>query len=194
MKYYKNLPLYEIEFDDELSVFNNVSIVCQPAIEEGFIRLSKQADTKIQLKINEESRVITGPALIPSQPIYRDQGGHKFYITWSEETIKQVAINFFKKNRQNEGNVEHEFSVPGITFFESYILNKDRGLAPKEFEDLPDGTWMLSAKVNDDATWELIKDGTLTGFSIDMSNVAFKEEEEEKAIDSLEDLMKYLKK
>lgn len=191
MKYYNNLPIYEIEFDDELSVFNSVSFVTRPAIEEGFIRLSKQDDVKIQLKINEESRIVTGPALIPGQPIYRDQGGHKFYITWTEDTIKQVAINFFQHNRQTQGNIEHQFSFNGVCFFESYILNKERGLVPKEFEDLPNGTWMLSAKVNDDATWQMIKDGTLTGFSIDMSNVVFKEEKE---IDTLEDFLEYLQK
>ena len=147
MKYYNNLPIYEIEFDEELSVFNNVSFVTRPAIEEGFIRLSKQDDVKIQLKINEESRIVTGPALIPGQPIYRDQGGHKFYITWTEDTIKQVAINFFQHNRQTQGNIEHQFSFNGVCFFESYILNKERGLVPKEFEDLPNGTWMLSARI-----------------------------------------------
>ena len=191
MKQYNGLPIYEVEFDDEYSVFNNVSFVTSPAIEEGFVRLSKQ-DHIVKLKINEESRIVSGPVLIPGQPIYRvGESGREFYISWSKDTIKQVAINFFKHNRQNEGTVEHEFSVLGITFFESYILNKERGISPKEFDDLPDGTWMLSAKVNDDATWQLIKDGTLTGFSIDMSNVSFKEEKE---IDNLEDLLKYLKK
>lgn len=189
MKQYKGLPIYEIEFDDELSVFNSVSFVTEPAIMEGFIQLSKQDEARVQLKINEENRIVSGPALIPGEPIYRNQGGKEFYITWSAETIKQVAINFFQHNRQNEGNVEHQIPVNGITFFESYIINQDRGLAPKEFQNLPTGTWILSAKVNDDTTWQLIKDGTLTGFSIDMSNVTFKEEEE---IDTLEDFFKYL--
>ena len=189
MKRYKGLPLFEIAFDDELSVFNNVSFVTQPAIMEGFIQLSKQDEARVQLKINEENRIVSGPALIPGEPIYRKQGGKEFYITWSAETIKQVAINFFQHNRQNEGNVEHQIPVNGITFFESYIINQDRGLAPKEFQNLPTGTWILSAKVNDDNTWQLIKDGTLTGFSIDMSNVIFKEEEE---LNTLEDFINYL--
>ena len=181
MKQYKGLPLFEIAFDDELSVFNNVSFVTQPAIMEGFIQLSKQDEARVQLSINEENRIVSGPALIPGEPIYRKQGGKEFYITWSAETIKH--------NRQNEGNVEHQIPVNGITFFESYIINQDRGLAPKEFQNLPTGTWILSAKVNDDNTWQLIKDGTLTGFSIDMSNVTFKEEEE---LNTLEDFINYL--
>lgn len=189
MKRYKGLPLYEIEFDDELSVFNSVSFVTEPAIMEGFIQLSKQDEPRVQLKVNKENRIVSGPALIPGEPIYRNQGGRQFYITWSAETIKQVAINFFQHNRQNEGNVEHQFPINGITYWESYLIDKQRGITPKEFETLPDGTWMLSAKVNDEQTWNLITEGALTGFSIDMSNVAFKEEKE---INNLEDFVNYL--
>lgn len=189
MKRYKGLPLYEIEFDDELSVFNSVSFVTKPAIMEGFIQLSKQDEPRVQLKVNKENRIVSGPALIPGEPIYRNQGGRQFYITWSAETIKQVAINFFQHNRQNEGNVEHQFPINGITYWESYLIDKQRGITPKEFETLPDGTWMLSAKVNDEQTWNLITEGALTGFSIDMSNVTFKEEKE---INNLEDFVNYL--
>jgi hypothetical protein len=30
----------------------------------------------------------------------------------------------------------------------------------------PKGTWMITIKVNDDATWEKVKDGKLKGFSV----------------------------
>ena len=192
MKTYKGLPLYEIEFNDAESIFNNVSFVTEPAILETFIQLSKQDDERVRLKVNEENRIVSGPALIPYERIYRNQGGKQFYITWSPETIKQVAINFFQHNRQNEGNVEHQLSVNGICFFESYILDKERGIVPKEFADLPSGTWMLSAKVNNDEVWEAVKNGLLTGFSIDMTNVSFKEDIEQ-SINTLEDFYNYLK-
>ena len=100
-----------------------------------------------------------------------------------------MAINFFKNHRNTEGNVEHEFSVNGVTFFESYIVNKQRGISPKEFEDLPDGTWFMSAKITNDEVWENIKNGMLNGFSIDISNIDLKEEKE---IDTIEELIKYL--
>ena len=186
---YKGLPLYDIEFSDEFSVFNNVAIVTEPAIMETFIQLSKQDDTKIQLKIDEEKRIVSGPALIPDQPIYRNQGGKAFYIKYTKDTIEKMALNFFKNHRNTEGNVEHEIPVNGITYYESYLVNKQRGLSPVEF-DLPDGTWFLSAKVENDDVWELVKNGELTGFSIDIANIRFKEQEE---IDNLEDLINYLK-
>ena len=68
-------------------------------------------------------------------------------------------------------------------------MNKERGIAPKEFENLPDGTWILTAKVENNDVWDLVKSGELTGFSIDIANIEFKDEKE---IDTLEDLMEYL--
>lgn len=189
MKQYKGLPLFVVVFDDDESVFNNVAFVTAPAIEENFIRLSKQEDNEVKLSVDDEKRIVSGPALIPDMPIYRDQGGRKFYITWTAETIKQMAISFFRNSRQNAGNVEHQVPVNGITYFESYIIDKKRGICPKEYENLPDGTWMLSAKVTNDEVWDLVKEGSLTGFSIDVSNVQFKEEKE---IDTLEELLEYL--
>lgn len=191
MKQYKGLPLFEVVFDDEQSVFNNVAFVTAPAIEEGFVQLSKQEDESVKLSVDVEKRIVCGPALIPDMPIYRDQGGRKFYITWTTDTIKQMAINFFQHSRQNAGNVEHQMPVNGITFFESYIIDKERGINPKEFETLPNGTWMLSAKVTNNEVWEMVKDGTLTGFSIDASNVQFRED---KVIETLEEFIEFLNK
>ena len=186
---YKGLPLYDVEFSDDVSVFNNVALVTEPAILETFIQLSKQEDNRVQMKIDAEKRIVSGPALIPDEPIFRNQGGRKFYIKYTKDTIAKMALNFFKNHRNTEGNVEHAIPVNGITFFESYLVDKERGLSPKEF-DLPDGTWFLSAKVENDDVWDLVKSGELTGFSIDIANVAFNEEKE---IDNLEDLMEYLK-
>lgn len=185
---YQGLPLYNVEFDEDTSVFNNVAIVTEPAIEVQFIRLSKQETPRVSLKIDEERRIVSGPALIPEEPIYRNQGGRRFYIKYTADTIRRMALNFFKKDRQNEGNVEHAVPVNGITYFESYIIDKARGINPREF-DLPDGTWVLTAKVDNAEVWDLIKSGELTGFSIDIANVRFSEDKE---IDNLEDFINYL--
>ena len=185
---YQGLPLYNVEFDEDTSVFNNVAIVTEPAIEVQFIRLSKQDTPRVSLKIDEERRIVSGPALIPEEPIYRNQGGRQFYIKYTADTIRRMALNFFKKDRQNEGNVEHAVPVNGITYYESYIIDKARGINPCEF-DLPDGTWVLTAKVDNAEVWDLIKSGELTGFSIDIANVRFSEDKE---IDNLEDFINYL--
>ena len=161
---YNGLPIYDVDLNDR-TIFENISIVDAPAIMEDFIFLSK--DTEIKFRINEEKRIVSGPVLIPEQPIYRrNDDGKEFYIKFDAETIKGFAEKFFKDHRNTEGNVQHEIAVNGVNFFESYLINKERGLAPVEFADLADGTWMASAKIENDELWALIKDGTLRGFSV----------------------------
>ena len=69
---YNGLPIFVVDINDD-SVFNNVSIVDMPAIERNFIQLSRQ--TEIKFSVNEEKRTISGPALIPDFPIFRDIDG-----------------------------------------------------------------------------------------------------------------------
>ena len=191
MQLFNGLPIFVVDINDD-SVFNNVSIVDRPAIERNFIQLAKQAEIDFKFSVNDEKRTISGPALIPDLPIYRRMDdGKEFYIKFTADTIKEYAIKFFKDGREGEGNIQHSWGVKGITFFESYLLNKERGIVPVEFKDLPNGTWILSAKVENDGVWSMIKDGSLQGFSVDIQTTI---KESEDVLDSLEDLMEYLNK
>lgn len=191
MQLFNGLPIFVVDINDD-SVFNNISIVDRPAIERNFIQLAKQSEIDFQFSVNDEKRTISGPALIPDLPIYRRMDdGKEFYIKFTADTIKEYAIKFFKDGREGEGNIQHSWGVNGITFFESYLLNKERGIVPVEFKDLPDGTWILSAKVENDGVWSMIKDGSLQGFSVDIQTSL---SEAEKPLDTLDELMEYLNK
>ena len=159
---------------------------------ESFIKLSKQ-ENAIQMKLDEEKHCVSGPVLIPEQLIYREMDGKKFYIKWSKETIEQVAINFFQNLRNTQWNVEHAINVNGVNFYESYIINKERGINPTEFSELPDGTWVLTAKITNDEVWQMIKSGELTGFSIDIENVEFHKVKPEVTIETLDQFLEYIK-
>jgi hypothetical protein len=37
----------------------------------------------------------------------------------------------------------------------------------KGFDDVPDGSWFGSFKVNNDEVWQMIKDGKVKGFSVE---------------------------
>lgn len=189
MKLYNGLPIFCVDFTDE-TVWNNVSIVEFPAIEQDFIKLSKQNNTEIQFRVNEEKRDVFGPVLIPNQPIYRrDDNGNEYYIEFDAKTIRNLAIKFFGDNKQNNGNIEHSVDVNGVTFYQSVLLNRGKGIVPTDYEELPDGTWLLGAHIENDEVWKLIKDGTIKGFSIDMRARISPEKD---TIETLEELMDYL--
>jgi len=52
--------------------------------------------------------------------------------------------------------------------FESWITDEKRGIkAMVGFEDVNDGSWFGSFKVDNDEVWKLIKDGKVRGFSVE---------------------------
>ena len=83
--------------------------------------------------VNEEQRIISGPLMLADELIYRNNekfGEH--YVKFSAETIKQIAIKFAKKKYMNHVNLMHdsEQRVNDVTMFESFIVDKKRGIMP----------------------------------------------------------------
>lgn len=185
---YKGLPVFSVTIEDK-DIFDNIALVDLPANEVDFIKMAEEVEVKFS--VNDDKRIVSGPILIPEQMVYRNDGKKQYYIKFSKEAIEQMAFRFFRDKREGEGNVMHQIPVNGITFFESYLLNRERGIVPVEFKDLPDGTWLASAKVENDAVWQLVKEGKLRGFSI--SAMLTTKPAEEKELDTLDDLVDYIK-
>ena len=134
-------------------------------------RKLEQIDREQKMKfsvINEEERIVIGPAMIPNMKIYRKDETGEYFVFFDEKTIEKIALKFFAKGFQNNANEMHAKNVEGITFFQSWIADEKKGIPKmKQFENLPDGTWFLGAKVNNDETWSKVKDGTFKGFSVE---------------------------
>lgn len=121
--------------------------------------------------VNEEQRIISGPLMLADELIYRNNekfGEH--YVKFSAETIKQIAIKFAKKKYMNHVNLMHdsEQRVKGVTMFESFIVDKKRGIMPMaEFNGVADGSWFGSFYVENEKVWQEVKKGTYKGFSVE---------------------------
>ena len=107
--------------------------------------------------------------MIPQQLILRkDEMGNPFHVFFSQETIKDIAKKFFEYNKMNNTDVNHDDDITTKnTLLESWIVenpNMDKSKAMGF--NVPEGTWMTSYKINDEATWKQIKEGKLNGFSI----------------------------
>lgn len=182
---YKGLPLFNMDVVEGMPGIQLISLVDDPAVEKEFVKLAKE--TEIKMKVNEEKRIVTGVALIPDQKIFRvDPNGQKYYIQFSKDAIERAAIKFYKDRHSADANLMHEVYTEGIIYFESYLVNRERGILPVEFSDVPDGTWIVSAKIENDDVWKLISAGVLRGFSIE-GKLGVKEE-----ISTLEELIDYI--
>lgn len=144
--------------------------------------------------IKEDERVIVGPAMVPDLPIYRSDSSGEYYVYFDKKTIETIALKFYAKGFQQNANIMHEKAIEGVTFFMSWIADESKGIPKmKQFENLPDGTWFLGAKVNNEDTWAKVKDGTFKGFSVegmfDMTEIKMKMNEEQ-IINKLRDLLR----
>ena len=118
---------------------------------------------------DDEKMVITGPAMTPNTLIpRRDSDNNTFHVYFSEDTIQKISKKFFEYNKMNNTDVNHDDDVViDNTLLESWIVeDKEMDKSKAMGFDVPNGTWMVSYKINDDQTWQKIKAGELNGFSI----------------------------
>jgi hypothetical protein len=154
------------EEEDNMGVYA-VSLVSEPAIMVDFVALSK-ANLLLARVEDGAKRMLYGPALIPNQPIVRYDGNNeKYFITYSKETIEQTAQEFLKRNMHHNHTIQHEMPVNNLTVVESWVTTGAHDKSMNYGFDLPEGTWMIGVKVDDDKTWEAVKNGEVKGFSIE---------------------------
>jgi hypothetical protein len=144
-----------------------MGLVDMPAIEENWVALSS---TKIKLaSVDNERRMLYGAALIPEKLILRiDKNNEEYYMTFDKAIIETLAHDFYKKNLHHTTNLQHAYPVTGVTIVESWLKegDSDKSLA-LGLSDLPNGTWFIGAKVDDDNVWNEVKSGNIRGFSIE---------------------------
>jgi len=110
------------------------------------------------LKQYNDQQIVEGAVLIPDEP---DHDGDVI----SKEKIEKVAHEWMLKYR----NIDLQHSLNSVALpIESYILREDKTVKSVEGDEmlLPEGTWMMSVKVEGKDTWDAVKRGELNGFSI----------------------------
>ena len=139
-------------------VFRNGRCVPKAAKEksEGSKKVgSLRSKSAVFFKIDEEKRLVTGPALVPN--VVDSQGDFEF-----KEDIEAAAHLYLEQFRgiDDMHQVFKDIRVP----VESWILREDTPAGKGNM--LPAGTWMLTTRVTNDGAWARVKSGELTGYSI----------------------------
>lgn len=165
-------PIYKCVIDENLNSdlqVSYVALVDRPAIEKNFLAFNKE---KLKFLVDTSKRIVSGPVMAANMLIYRNspQIG-EYYTVFDAPTIEMIVQKFFKKGYIQNFNIMHDDKATtgtGITIFESFLTNAERGIMPmKGFEDMAEGSWFISAKVDDDSVWSAVQDGTLRGFSVE---------------------------
>lgn len=161
----------ELIIDEENAslAIDAVSLVEFPAIESDWIALKKDSNITLA-KVDEDKRLLIGAALIPDKKIYRfnPETQKEYNVYFSKETIKRASELYLMHNNQDSATLEHDTKISGITAVESWIVaDKDRDKSAVYGIDVPEGSWMLSLKVDNDEIWQKVKDKSVKGYSIE---------------------------
>ena len=166
-----NLPIYLLEINEDLmdgSEVDFVALVDKPAIERNFLRFKED---RINFEIQDEDRrIISGPIMLADTPIYRNDNGQEYFVSFPKDTIYKIIKKMFQKNYTGNVNLMHDPKkiVEGVTMFECWISDESRGVKPmKGFEDAPDGSAFASYFVDNEDVWKKVKSGEFKGFSVE---------------------------
>tara|TARA_R100000900_G_scaffold40583_1_gene33325 strand:- start:3129 stop:3749 length:621 start_codon:yes stop_codon:yes gene_type:complete len=196
-KYHKITELIISEDNKDLAI-DAISLVTDPAIEVDFVFFNKSKNNLTLAKVDEEKRMLVSPALIPNKQIYRYDADtdQDYYVFFSKDTVRQASEMYLRYNNHHKATYQHESKVTGVTTIESWIKEGDMDKSKLYGFDLPDGTWFVKMKIDNDDMWEKIKGGELKGLSIEgyfvdkmekLSKPTFSDEE---VLDALASILK----
>lgn len=119
---------------------------------------------------DDEKQVIYSVAMRPNMLIPRkDINGEPAMVFYSEDTVNDLQQNFFKNNSHNGATVNHDKKLRKDMYcFESWIVqDPEKDKATLLGLDVKKGDWVLGQKIDNPEVWKDIKEGKLTGFSIE---------------------------
>lgn len=198
-----------------------VALVTDPAVELNWHAFSKEkdileviiglmaepkdasrfnGDAKFNFDYDEERQILTGVALVADMPIYRkmvlpgEDVEKEFYIVFDKPTVFDFVKKFMKNAYNANFNMHHDENqkTNDVYIFESMIVDSSRGIsAPKMFEGVSEGSWIISVKVDSKESWEKIKKEGLQGFSVQgYFGLDYVKEVEEDTLKTIADMTK----
>lgn len=171
-----NIPIFDISVDEEGLGLFGLSFVDNPAIQVELHAFKSEDKQKIYFSSHEKREVVS-PVLIPNQLIIREADGIPYYMRASEETIKKIYEKYMLSGNWNNFTYMHENmeldiserAKDGIYLQRLWIIGDERtdDANTKYGFELPKGTLMMKAKVNNRQIWNEIRDGKLRGISLE---------------------------
>lgn len=167
----KNTRIVELVIGNETEeiAIDAISLVTSPAIEQDFVYFGKQKNNLTLAKIDEEQKMLISPALIPDKQIYRHdpQTDSDYYVYFSKATVQKAAYLYLEHNNHHKATYQHQDRVSGVLTVESWIKEGDNDKSKMYGFDLPNGTWFVKMRVQNEELWSKIKEGELRGLSIE---------------------------
>lgn len=194
-----NVPVYDLIMDEDSIGLYTVSLVDNPAMECDWYAFSNEEGIKCGHIIDEmEHKVICVICRAEFPILRRDEEGRYFYVKWPKKTINMMAQKFLKDGYQGYINLMHrqDAYVEGVEMEQIFIKDVEKGIDPKEFQHIEDGSLFAVYKIENESIWNDIMNGIYKSVSLEgyFNRVLVEEADETKPITmaSLEDLFGYI--
>ena len=158
-----------IQDDNQELAIDAISLVTSPAIEQDFVFFGKDKNNLTFAKVDEEKRMLVSPALIPNKQIFRHDPNtdSDYYVYFSPDTVRKASELYLKHNNHHKATYQHQDRVSGVLTIESWIKEGDMDKSKMYGYNLPNGTWFVKMKIENEELWQKIKAGELKGLSIE---------------------------
>ena len=146
---------------------------------------------------NEEKRIVTGVVMRCDYPIYRiTPDGYEYYISFSKETLEIMAEKWLKEGLQGNINLQHnqDAYVDDVLLKEVYFKDTERGISPKGFEDIENGSLFATYHIVNNDVWQSIKDGSYKGFSLEGRFDFYEQTEEDREYNEIMSMLDRIEK
>lgn len=163
------LDVFDITISDEEDRMLRISLVDNPAVEKDFLKF-KEETPLICFAKDEMEHCLTGVAIRANMPIYRRSGDYEYYVRFDKDTIKEIVEKYSKEGLFNKVDLQHDGEeVSGVYMVEMFLKDTSKGISPKGFEDIEEGSLFVTYKIDNEALWkEIMESDNYNGFSIEM--------------------------
>lgn len=164
---------YDIDENDRETGMDFNSLVLHPAHGKSFLTFSKQ--TRPIYAFNEERREVMGVLIAAGLPIYRnDNQFGEYYGVFTKTTITKIKEKLFRSNHLHKLNIEHNrrdtVKPKGVQMTDLFQVDSHKGIGVPESlkgQNVLDGSLIGVYKIHDEKTWQDVKSGKYSGFSIE---------------------------
>ena len=155
----KNLPIYAANINESGTGVFCVSLVTDPATEVPFFYFDKDRKLEKFAVENKTEHIVAGVIMLADTQIFRRYKDFEYYIIFSKDTLKQIAEQMIKDGVGSNVNIEHEegSDVEGVNLMELFVIDREKGIDPVFFKDVPDGSLIGLYKVHNDEVWNKIE-------------------------------------
>lgn len=166
------IPFYTAEIDNDTEGMDYMGLVDYPAHQKSWVSLNEKQERPVKYTFNEDKMEVTGVGIASMLPIYRnDEIYGEHFLVFKPKDIKQIVEKMMASGYQNNVNEMHDLNrdLKGVTFLEGWFWDSKREKTDNLFsgQNIKDGSWMVTYKVNDPEVWKRIKRDEWAGFSIE---------------------------